>query len=315
MKFLYIVDPAESLDLATDTTLALIDESARRGIHNFACRIEDICLKDGKAHMNAAPCAFKEGDQAAKVFGDSPKLMNVDEFSVVFMRKDPPVDERYVAALLMLSCYDPKKTVMVNRPQSIMAANEKLYPLSFASKLSPQTLVASNLGVIRKFAEGFDRVVLKPLYGHGGAGVLVLAHDDKNFASAFELLTRGGAPVVVQEYVKNAVAAGDKRILLLGGEPLGAILRKAKSSDHRANFHAGGTTHDTTITEAELAIIEAIAPKLREMELHLVGIDVIDGFLTEINVTSPTCLRQMEGYLGAKTLRATVIDYVLNLVA
>lgn len=311
-KFLFIVDPLEGLNINTDTTLAFIEEASKRGIQCYASLISDISLRNGVVHFLAGRVFLAKGYSEPPSYLDEKRVYSCHEFSMVFMRKDPPVDQAFLSALFMLRCYDAKKTIMVNEPDGLLIANEKLFGLKAFSRFFPVTMVSSNLQDMRAFLRAHKKIVLKPLYGAGGSGVLVFEDEDMNFNSAAELLTKNfSLPVIIQSFIPKA-REGDKRILLLGGDPLGAVLRVPHLKEHRANFHAGGQALKAVVTERELEIISELKPALIKMGLHFVGIDVIDGFITEINVTSPTCLIEIE-HLDKTDLRKKVLDYLENL--
>src|SRR5580700_3059931 len=250
-QFLFIVDPLPSLKVKTDTTLALVQEACARGIKCFASEIGDITLRDGLAHFLSAPIRLSKGYLKPPEYLEEKKLRSCDDFSVVFMRKDPPVDQKFFAALLMLRCFNKERTLMINDPEGLLIANEKLFGQKFASQYYPVTEVSCNRFVLEDFLKRHGRAVIKPLFGAGGSGVLVFDVDDVNFTSALELLTHNfSMPVMIQSYIEKA-PAGDKRILLLDGEPLGAVLRVPQGSDHRANFHAGGSAKKASINKKE----------------------------------------------------------------
>lgn len=308
-KFLFIVDPLERLNVKTDTTLALMQEACARGIECFATEIVDISLRDGRLQFSCASVFLSEGYMTPPRYGEEKKMRWADEFAVVFMRKDPPVDQRFFTALLMLRCFNPQKTLMINNPDGLLIANEKLFGQQNVHRYFPATAVSADAKVLQNFIIEHGRMVVKPLFGAGGSGVLVFEAGDKNLKSALELLTSNfTSPIMVQAYVPNA-RLGDKRVLLVGGDPVGAVLRVPHGEDHRANFHAGGSAKAASLTERELQIIKDLKPALLAWGLHFVGLDIIDGFLTEINVTSPTCLLEMEA-LGGKRLRVQVLDYI-----
>lgn len=317
-KLLFIVDPLADLDVKTDTTLALIEESCARGFDNFACEMKDVFLKNGVLHFLAAPIELARGYQGPPGYLGSPRVYPADNFQIVFMRKDPPVDSAFLSTLLLLQCHDEKKTKVLNSPDGVLLANEKLFGQRIAPQFFPPTLVSMKMGVIREFVERNRRVVLKPLFNAGGSGVLVFDHEDRNLSSALELLTSSFTmPVMVQGYIADA-RDGDKRIIVLGGKAVGAIMRIPQEGDHRANFHAGGSACAAVIDERDLQIVSHLAPHLLRLGLHLVGIDVIGGYLTEINVTSPTCvieIEKMSQAKGEKPLREQIMDYVTNLIA
>lgn len=309
-KFLYIVDPLAHLNVKADTTLALMAEAGGRGVKNFACEINDIVLENGLVHFHAAPVDLMPGYQEPPHYLCAKTKMSADEFRVIFMRKDPPVDEHFMACLFMLRCHDPKKTLLLNHPDGLLVANEKLFGQKIAPQLYPKTLVSSDRKDLIGFIKEHRKAVFKPLFGAGGSGVMVFEDTDLNLNSALEVLSSSFTrPIMAQSYIKNA-RLGDKRILLLGGEFLGAVLRVPDAKDHRANFHAGGRPEATELTQQEHEICRSLKPHLLALGLHFVGIDVIDNFLTEINVTSPTCILQMPEGLSAR-----VIDYIEGLIA
>lgn len=312
VAFLFIADPLETLNIALDTTLAIMEESSARGVYNYFCETKDIVIKDGRAHFLCAPVFLERNYQQAPRVHGAPQLLSADHFQAIFMRKDPPVDEAFFTALLMLRHYDPKKTLMINDADGVLRANEKLFGLDIAEDLFAKTIVSAQFSVITDFIEDHHRVVLKPLFASGGAGVMIMEKDDRNLSSALELLTHGFTrPIMVQAYISNA-RAGDKRIIILGGQALGAIMRVPAERDHRANFHAGGQAQATTLSIRDLEIVQRLRPHLSAFGLHLVGIDVINGFLTEINVTSPTCIIHIEQMSKPLIpLRQQIIDYVL----
>lgn len=308
-KYLFIVDSLSRLNVKTDTSLALLQESCARGKECFACEIVDISLQDGKLSFFCAPVSLQEGYTEPPSYLAEKALRFSDDFKVIFMRKDPPVDQRFFTALLMLRCYNPQKTLMINNPDGLLVANEKLFGQQIAHQFFPKTAVSANAAFLQNFIVEHGRMVVKPLFGAGGSGVLVFEAGDLNLTSALELLTNNFTmPIMVQAYIPNA-RIGDKRILLLGGDFLGAVLRVPHGQDHRANFHAGGSPVAATLTNKEKKIISHLKPMLQSFGLHFVGIDIIDDFLTEINVTSPTCLLEMEA-LGQGRLRANVLDYI-----
>lgn len=309
MSFLFILDPLEKLEVKTDTSLALMLEASLRGIKVFACELQDILVRDGKLFFHAGSIEMEPNYKKPPTFKDQKKLFSASDFSSIFMRKDPPVDEEFISALLLLRCYDRKKTVMINEPDALLLANEKLFGQAIAPELFSPTLISSKKTDMVNFAHEHQKIVLKPLFGAGGSGVMVFEEKDPNLYSAMELLSSSyKKPIILQKFIKNA-RRGDKRILLLGGEPLGAVLRVPQGVDHRANFHAGGQPQACEILESELELCQKLKPHLLALGLHFVGIDIIEGYLTEINVTSPTCLLQMDPGLSAE-----VIDYVLALV-
>ncbi len=316
-QFLYIIDPLATLEVKGDTSLVIMEEAGVRGFTNFVCELHDIALRQDKLQFCAQQVHLERGYQHLPKTVGAPQLKSADEFAAIFMRKDPPVDQAYITALLMLR-QAPQSTLMINSPDGLLLANEKLSGLGIAPQFFSPTLVASNRDMLLKFVNEQETVALKPLFAFGGAGVLVLNKDDRNLNSALELLTASFThPVIAQAYIKDA-RAGDKRVLILGGKPIGALLRVPGEHDHRANLHAGGSPAKAELTDRDRAIVQAIAPFLLQHGLHFVGIDIIGGFLTEINVTSPTCVVEIEQYSlppGAQLLRTQILDYIEKLLA
>ena len=224
--------------------------------------------------------------------------LDLGSVDAVLIRTDPPFDSAYLHLTLLLD-HLVDHTLVVNAPRGLRDANEKLYSYRFPS-ITPPTIVTSDRAQLLAFSRDHDAAVLKPIDGHGGRGVMVLRPDDQNAPSLLDTLTdRGRVPVMAQKFLPN-VAAGDKRILLLDGEPLGAILRIPAEADFRANIGVGATTVAAEIDDADRRIIDTIAPSLRADGLFFVGLDVVDGHLTEVNVTSPTGIRQLADLSGAR---------------
>jgi glutathione synthase len=215
----------------------------------------------------------------------------------VWMRPDPPVTTEYLYATYLLDYLDPAHTLVINSPHGIRAANEKLYTMQFSSVI-PQTIVTADKNKIIEFTRKMGKVVLKPLGGKGGEGILFLEPSDRNLNSLIEISTHvGKTPVMVQEFLP-AVVEGDKRIILLDGEAIGAVNRIPKAGELRGNMAAGGSVAQVPLTERDHQICEVIAPTLKRDGLHFVGIDVIGGYLTEVNVTSPTGIREIDRLNG-----------------
>jgi len=220
-------------------------------------------------------------------------LTSLETMNAVFMRTDPPVNVPYLYATYILDYIDQNKTLLINSPSGIRAANEKMYALQF-TKAIPETIVSADKQFIREFVEAKGAAVLKPLGNKAGEGILFLQAGDRNFNSIVELSTLlGRVPVMVQTYLPQA-KEGDKRIILLDGEPIGALNRLSSGSDFRNNMATGGTVAKTEITPREYEICTQLAETLRKDGLIFVGIDVIGGYLTEVNVTSPTGIREID---------------------
>ncbi len=306
MRFVFVMDPMQKVLPDKDTSFALQRAALKRGHELLHVELRDLYAKDGDVFAHARglrvqdTTPFFEYGPAGDV-----KLADTD---AVFIRKDPPFDSEYLYATLLLE-RARGRTLIVNDPRGLRDANEKLYPLHF-SRHMPRTLVASNRERILDFADEVGgNAVIKPLYGAGGAGVLFLSRRDQNARSIIETLTREGTvAAMVQEYLP-AVRQGDKRVLLLDGAPLGGINRVPRPDDLRSNIHVGGRVEPCEVTAQERAIIDDIAPRLRADGLIFVGLDLIGGKLTEVNVTSPTGIQELSTHLG-RDVSADVIEWV-----
>ena len=295
MRFVYVMDPMERILADKDTTFAFQRAAQARGHLALHCLLRDLFLSSGEVCARVRQVTvgepaphFSMGDEAEV------RLADVD---AVFIRKDPPFDIPYLYATLLLE-RARGRTILVNDPRGLREANEKLYGQHFARHM-PKTLVSSNRAQILRFAvEVGGRAVIKPLDGAGGSGVMLLRTDDKNAPAICETLTRDGTQLaMVQEYLP-AVTAGDKRVLLLDGEVLGAINRVAHGSDFRSNIHVGGRVEPCEVTSEERAVIADLSPRLRADGLFFVGLDFIGGKITEINVTSPTGIQELSRHRG-----------------
>jgi len=263
-----------------------------------AVSLTPVQLVDGK--WVATPDWFQLGDR---------QLRPLEEMDAVFMRTDPPVTVPYLYATYILDYIDSAKTLVVNSPQGIRAANEKMYALQFTQAI-PETIVTQNKQVIREFVEQKGAAVLKPLGGKAGEGILFLEPGDRNFNSMVEISTyQGKVPVMVQTYLPEA-KAGDKRIILLNGQPIGAVNRIPTGQEFRGNMAVGGRVAQVDITARELEICTQLAPTLQRDGLIFVGIDVIGGYLTEVNVTSPTGIREIDR-LNNVSLGKQVIEWIV----
>ncbi|MBK6464487.1 MAG: glutathione synthase [Myxococcales bacterium] len=295
MRFVYLMDAMDRVLPDKDTTYAFQRAAQARGHEALHCELRDLFVKDGEVHahvrglvVEAAPPYFRMG---------TPSQVRLADVEAVFIRKDPPFDDAYLYATLMLE-RARGRTVIINDPRGLRDANEKLYTLHF-SRHMPRTLVTARASEVTAFLDEVGgRAVVKPLDGAGGAGVLLLTRGDKNTKSILELLTSEGRKLVMAQEFLPAVTAGDKRVLLLDGEVLGAINRVPQGDDIRSNIHVGGRVEPCEVTEAERAIVADIAPRLRADGLVFVGLDLIGGRLTEVNVTSPTGIQELSRHRG-----------------
>jgi glutathione synthase len=316
VKFAFIIDPLSKLDPGHDTSVALMEAAQVLGHEVWATQAEKLSVVNTQAwalleEVQLTPAELVEGrwvvseDWYAVTEGVSRSLQDMD---AVFMRTDPPVTIPYLYTTYILDYINPEKTLVINSPSGIRAANEKMYALQFKDVI-PETIVSQDIRVIRKFVEEREAAVLKPLGGKAGEGILFLNKSDRNLNSLVEISTKQGRePVMVQTYLP-AAKDGDKRIILLNGEPIGAVNRIPTGNEFRGNMAVGGRVAVTELTPQDQKICEAVRLKLQQDGLYFVGIDVIGGYLTEVNVTSPTGIREIDR-LNNVQLAKQVIEWV-----
>ncbi len=290
------MDPIESINIDADSTFALMLEAQARGHALWHYHVRDLALRGGRVTAWAKPIEVRREKGNHFTFGREVELDLGKDADVVLMRQDPPFDMAYITATHILEHIHPK-TLVVNDPAEVRNAPEKLFVTHFPD-LMPITLVTADRRRIAAFREEHGEIIIKPLFGNGGAGVFHLRGDDPNMNSLIEMFTeRSREPLVVQKYVP-AVRQGDKRIILVDGVALGAINRVPAAGEARSNMHVGGRPEPTTLTDREKEICAAIGPELKKRGMIFVGIDVIGGYLTEINVTSPTGLQEIARFDG-----------------
>lgn len=298
MDVVVIMDGPETVSAATDTSVGLMLAAQERDHRVWHCSPSSVSLIDGRVRATANPVTVDESAGPPLALGD-PVDLDLTAVDVVLVRVDPPFDVAYLHLTLVLDGL-VGSTLVVNSPRGLRDANEKLYAGRLPELMTPPTIVTADAPRLTAFAADHGAAVLKPVDGHGGRGVLVVRPDDPNTPSIIDTLTRRGrVPVVAQRFLEE-IEQGDKRILLLDGEPLGAILRRPTAEDFRANVCVGGAVEAAELDEADHRIVEALVPLLKADGLTFVGIDVIDGLLIEINVTSPTGLRQLCRLSGSR---------------
>lgn len=295
LRVAFQMDPIAAINIDGDSTFRIALEAQARGHALFYYTPDRLIYRQGRVLARGWPLTVRR-EQGNHFSLGAETEVDLAEMDVVWLRQDPPFDMGYITTTHLLDRIHPK-TLVVNDPFWVRNYPEKLLVLDFPD-LTPPTLIARDLAMIRDFKAEHGDVILKPLYGNGGAGVFRLDPNDRNLASLHELFTSiNREPMIVQKYVP-AVVKGDKRIILVDGEPVGAINRVPAAGETRSNMHVGGRPEPTQLTDRERDICAAIGPTLREKGQIFVGIDVIGDWLTEINVTSPTGIQELERFDG-----------------
>lgn len=290
------MDPLESVNINGDTTFALAETAQARGMELYVYGPEHMSFEAGRVTAVCRPATVQRVKETPGIFGDAVRLDLARDVDVILMRQDPPFDMSYITACHLLEIISGE-TLVVNDPAGVRSSPEKILPLMFP-ELMPPTLVSRDLSAIQAFRAKHQDIIIKPLYGHGGAGVFRLKADDSNFDSLTELFfSRSREPVMVQAFLPS-VSEGDKRIILVDGKAAGAVNRRPMAGQVRSNLVVGGTAEATELSEADMKICETIGPELQRRGLVLTGIDVIGGRLTEINVTSPTGVQAIKTLSG-----------------
>ena len=303
------MDMLNKLNKDTDSTLALIEEAMKRKFSVFIYTVESLYFENNKLKAAATQVQNINIKREKFLKLDKSCIIDLKSFEFILIRQDPPFNMQYITATYLLEKL-PKSCMVLNRPSSIRDCPEKLFVLDFYN-LMPTTLISKHKNNIIKFVKKFKKVVIKPLYGNGGSSVFYLYEKDPNLNIIIDNLLSGTEHVVVQKFIRN-VKNGDKRILLINGLPVGAVNRVPINNEIRANLHIGGLAKRTNLTKREKYICEQIQDKIKEKGLFFAGIDVIDGYLTEINVTSPTCIREID-HLNNTNLSFTYWEEALKL--
>ena len=308
MKAVFLMDPIEHLNPKKDTSLALMLEAQNQGFTCYYLSPKSISIKNHSVLFSVQKVQLSDlNKKKFYVLDPITVVLDSSAFSVLFIRLDPPFNEDYLACTWLLD-YCHESLLIMNSPAGIRSSQEKLSCLQFP-KLIPDTCITSSPDQMKAFLNGHKKCVLKPLDQFGGTGIFLLNHQDSNSDVAFQQLTQNySKPCIIQAFVPDA-KHGDKRILLLNGEPLGAVMRKNLGSDHRHNFFAGGLPFKTDINKEDLKIIYTIQSFLVKNGLYFVGIDILGDKLIEINVTSPTCLQEISN-LNKINLAKKVLEFV-----
>ena len=300
------MDPIEAIDIKGDSSFVLALEAQRRGHGLYHYLPQHLSLKDSRVYARMRPLEVRREAGNHYTLG-APEIIDLAAVDVVLMRQDPPFDMSYITATHLLEHVHPE-TLVVNDPVHVRNAPEKLFVTHFP-ELMPPTLITSDRREVEAFRAEHRDIIIKPLFGNGGAGVFHLGPEDENLTALLELFTGlYREPIIVQRYLPE-VRRGDKRIILIDGRPAGAINRVPAQGEARSNMHVGGRPEKSTLTPREIEICEAIGPALKERGLIFVGIDVIGDYMTEINVTSPTGLQEI-GRFDGTCLEAQIWDVI-----
>ena len=313
LRFAFIMDPIQHVLIDKDTTFVFMLEAQARGHEVWYLEMSDLFIERARAMGRARRIELRREANNHFTFG-AEHTGPLGEFDAIFMRKDPPFDIAYLHATQLLDLAQNEGAVVLNRPAGLRAANEKLYALNFPGVI-PATLITHDATRLKAFLDELGgEMIIKPIDGHGGAGIFYVRQDDRNLNSILETLTRDGhEAIIAQQYIPE-VRQGDKRLIALNGEPIGCTLRVPRADENRGNIHVGGTCVKADITDRDKEICQTVAPFLQRDGLYFVGLDIIGDYLTEVNVTSPTGVQEIDR-LNQTCLEAQVIDFAERQVA
>ena len=298
LKVAIQMDPIGPINIDADSTFRIALEAQARGHDLFYYTPDKLAFQNGRVTARGWPLEVRREKDNHFTLGDETEI-NLADWDVVWLRQDPPFDMGYITTTHMLQMIHPK-TLVVNDPFWVRNYPEKLLVLEFPD-LTPPTTIARDLTTLKNFKHTHGDIILKPLYGNGGAGVFRLDPNDRNLSSLHELFTgMNREPLIAQKFLSD-VSNGDKRVILVNGEPVGAINRVPQAGETRSNMHVGGRAEKIALSDRDREICAAIGPLLREKGQLFVGIDVIGDYLTEINVTSPTGIQELEKFDGTNT--------------
>jgi glutathione synthase len=310
MKFLFLMDPLETVNIHKDTTFVFMLEAQRRKHDIYFLPDTGIYRLNGKTYFDCVQ-VVPQRNAKTPFITKSKKTLSEHDTDAVFIRPDPPFDERYLINTWFLDLLS-KRVFVINHPSGVRTVNEKIWGSQFTD-LVPPTFIGRNKMQALKFIQSNRQVIAKPTNKYGGHGVFYIAHGDTNTQVILEALSENwDQEIILQKYIP-AAKKGDKRILLLNGDVLGAVLRVHGKNDHRNNLFAGGSASKTTITKRDLEIVARLKPYLADLGLYFVGIDIIGDCLIEVNVTSPTCLQEMNHFYK-KRLEENVINFIEDMV-
>lgn len=307
LKIGVVMDPVEKINIDRDTTFVLMLEAQHRGHEVYVMEVDDLFIRGGTPYGCYRRLQLARATPHYQLGG--PEVGALADFDAVWMRKDPPFDMKFFFATHLLSLIDPSACFVMNSPKGLREANEKLYALRFPEQI-PQTLVTGDIQRLKDFMEEHGgEMIVKPLDGCGGSGVFYLNTQDRNTNAILEAATDNGRRMVMGQRYLPEIRQGDKRIIVLDGEPLGAVLRVPLETESRGNIHVGGQCVKTEVTARDREICAALAPLLRQDGLYFTGLDVIGNYLTEVNVTSPTGIQEINSLDGVR-LERQVLDLV-----
>jgi glutathione synthase len=312
-KFAFVMDSLDAVLPDKDTTFAFMLEAIGRGHQTYFVALLDLFAVGSRPFAQARQCTVMRATPHYRFLDDGAEY-GLEAFDAIFMRKDPPADAVYLYATMLLSLADRRRTFVINEPAGLREANEKLYALNFSEAIPP-TLVTQNIARLKRFmAEQGGQMIVKPLDGHGGESVFLASADDRNLNAILEAVTRfESRPIMAQRYLAE-IRNGDKRLIVLDGDPLGCMLRVPRDDENRGNIHVGGNCVKAEVTARDREICRMIRPRLKRDGLYFVGLDIIGNYLTEVNVTSPTGIQEIDRLDGVN-LEAKVIDFVEARVA
>jgi glutathione synthase len=299
-RALVVMDPIDEIKPAKDTTLAMLLAAQKRGWELWYAEQRDLWLRDGVAHGRARPISVRN-DLHDWFTLDEARSRPLADFQVILMRKDPPFDMEYIYTTYILERAEEQGVLVANRPQGLRDMNEKVFTAWFPQCCAP-TLITRDMADMHAFLREHVRIVCKPLYGMGGRSIFVIDRGDKNANVVFETMTEYGTHfAIVQRYIPDIVSTGDSRILVIDGEPAPyALARIPQESDHRGNLAAGARGEGRELNERDRWLVGEIGPTMRQRGMLFVGLDVIGGYVTEINVTSPTGVRELDKQFGTE---------------
>lgn len=308
MKLGVVMDPIGSINIKKDSTFAMLLEAQQRHYALFYLEQSDMYLQGQQARAKVSPLSVEDNPDQWFELGEA-KDIPLAELDVILMRKDPPFNMDYIYSTYLLEAAEREGTLVINKPRSLRDCNEKLFALQFPECIPP-TEVTSSASQLKSFIAEQQDTILKPLDGMGGESIFRVTHDDANLNVIIETLTKKGKRLIMAQRFIPEINQGDKRILLINGEPIPyALARIPMQGETRGNLAAGGRAEGVALSEHDHWICQQVGPRLKELGLLFVGLDVIGDYLTEINITSPTCIRELDTIYGLN-ISATLMDNI-----